>query len=652
MSTLSAIFDDSDEAQAAKSLGLSADDLRTFFAEFDTDGSGMIDESEFGTLLAMAGKTLESDQIHKIVTSIDKDGNGQIDFKEFCSWWVSNGDEYESSCGEQPVPYYEYDYDLSPEENDEAERRFYDEAEARQTELHGSWDQQYERKESQNMLKAKLMAPLYFKKLAAKMKTLSERPSDLCTNDITVQVGQPQDKGSARVYSAHGSDWDSLNAPKHTAAAFVVDFSLCDDFNEDSIKFLQDTARSMFEKFIEPMLSEVNKVPKELRKTGLLKGKPFDSYTLQVEEVDGQKVLRLAVYSGVDVLGAWTEESQADIAKVMPTAQLKFTTGFSLADLTASGDTPLSDMLQFKLEGSFNWTKNFIVLVMEFAELMRKLEGNIDSYQLRDMKRARYGVTAFTKAFTAQRSLFYFQFATLFEWAKEMIKEVGLPMFLEEVERESPPFWKGPPSQETLDNIVDAVGALTGKTFNAVREHLLADPKLDKYTDDGRKWGTILWVFKKEWKIAEAIEEAAKEDGHPEAKLMAQLWEAAGHAQKCIRGLNGARFMDKIATVGAEFKGFDFMQFVPLTEDVMASEGSDDRCTWVELFARNFQGDDSKGSVDEAFMEKLKEEASELANVVKVAWELRECIDIAWLDEQSGGMASKAEGEAQKFFDI
>lgn len=74
--------------------------------------------------------------------------------------------------------------------------------------------------------------------------------------------------------------------------------------------------------------------------------------------------------------------------------------------------------------------------------------------------------------------------------------------------------------------------------------------------------------------------------------------------------------------------------------------------TWPEMYARNLTGDDSKGTVDEAFMAKLKEEAVELQPIVKAAWKLRECIDLEWISEQSGGISTKAEDEAKKFFDL
>ena len=147
-------------------------------------------------------------------------------------------------------------------------------------------------------------------------------------------------------------------------------------------------------------------------------------------------------------------------------------------------------------------------------------------------------------------------------------------------------------------------------------------------------------------------EEAEKEDGHPEAKMMWTMFKLYEAAHKCIKGVQAAKFVDSMTSAGAEFKGFDFMQFLPSADDLLNAKASDDGTTWVEQFARSFSGDDSKGAPDEAFMAKLAEEAVEIAEVVKAAWALRDCFDLEMLNEMSGGMASKAEDEAKKFFNV
>jgi hypothetical protein len=162
----------------------------------------------------------------------------------------------------------------------------------------------------------------------------------------------------------------------------------------------------------------------------------------------------------------------------------------------------------------------------------------------------------------------------------------------------------------------------------------------------------VQWVFQQESRIKEALEEASKEDGNAKAKIIATLWETFSNAHKVIKGFNGARVMDRLATVGVECKACDFMQFVPSPDSILNAEGSENRASWVEQYARNFTGDDSKGTVDPEFLAKLKEEAGELAEVVKAAWACRECFDLDCLNEMTGGMATKAEDEAKQFFDV
>jgi hypothetical protein len=114
-------------------------------------------------------------------------------------------------------------------------------------------------------------------------------------------------------------------------------------------------------------------------------------------------------------------------------------------------------------------------------EMILTINGNFEErWQKNSWQKIRMGYLTFCNFFVAQRSLFYFQasaasrscdltdcsiqFANILDFAKDMIHEVGLPMLLKQIEKESPPFWKGPPSKQTIDGVVDAVGNLTGKT--------------------------------------------------------------------------------------------------------------------------------------------------------------------------------------------
>ena len=62
---------------------------------------------------------------------------------------------------------------------------------------------------------------------------------DACTNSLTVQVGQPEERASMRVYANQTEDWASLNAPANTCSAAVVDFNLRDGYCKESLARVQ-----------------------------------------------------------------------------------------------------------------------------------------------------------------------------------------------------------------------------------------------------------------------------------------------------------------------------------------------------------------------------------------------------------------------------
>ena len=68
---------------------MSSDPLRDRFEGVDSDGNGVIDEAEFGTLLQALGAGYSDSQIHAAFTDIDRDSNGKIELEEFRAWWTS-----------------------------------------------------------------------------------------------------------------------------------------------------------------------------------------------------------------------------------------------------------------------------------------------------------------------------------------------------------------------------------------------------------------------------------------------------------------------------------------------------------------------------------------------------------------------------------
>ncbi len=65
----------------------SAANLKHEFDRFDRDGSGSIDEAEFGELLTALGLGFSQEKAMVAFLAIDINGNGRIDFGEFETWW-------------------------------------------------------------------------------------------------------------------------------------------------------------------------------------------------------------------------------------------------------------------------------------------------------------------------------------------------------------------------------------------------------------------------------------------------------------------------------------------------------------------------------------------------------------------------------------
>ena len=83
---------DTDDASQSSNRGPSGDDeLRTLFAQVDSDGSGYLDREELAALGAMLGKKLKRKQLDAAMRELDPDGDEMITFEEFSQWWAANG---------------------------------------------------------------------------------------------------------------------------------------------------------------------------------------------------------------------------------------------------------------------------------------------------------------------------------------------------------------------------------------------------------------------------------------------------------------------------------------------------------------------------------------------------------------------------------
>ncbi|ABO97277.1 predicted protein, partial [Ostreococcus lucimarinus CCE9901] len=63
--------------------GLSKDDIRQAFREFDLDRNGYVGAAEIAHVLASMGEKVTDDEIDEMILMADTDGDGQISFEEF-----------------------------------------------------------------------------------------------------------------------------------------------------------------------------------------------------------------------------------------------------------------------------------------------------------------------------------------------------------------------------------------------------------------------------------------------------------------------------------------------------------------------------------------------------------------------------------------
>ena len=68
-----------------------SDGLRRVFERFDSNGDGLIDETEFGHLLAGLGWHSEEEVRSLEFAAIDQNSDGLVEFAEFVDWWQDRG---------------------------------------------------------------------------------------------------------------------------------------------------------------------------------------------------------------------------------------------------------------------------------------------------------------------------------------------------------------------------------------------------------------------------------------------------------------------------------------------------------------------------------------------------------------------------------
>ena len=63
--------------------GVTEDDIKAAFDQFDADGSGAIDSSEIKKVCESLGVDVTKNEIDDLIKSADTDGDGKIQYEEF-----------------------------------------------------------------------------------------------------------------------------------------------------------------------------------------------------------------------------------------------------------------------------------------------------------------------------------------------------------------------------------------------------------------------------------------------------------------------------------------------------------------------------------------------------------------------------------------
>eukprot|EP00658_Telonema_sp_P-2_P035832 TRINITY_DN26004_c0_g1_i1.p1 TRINITY_DN26004_c0_g1~~TRINITY_DN26004_c0_g1_i1.p1 ORF type:complete len:785 (-),score=206.36 TRINITY_DN26004_c0_g1_i1:274-2628(-) len=695
------------KAKLAKKLGLSRSGLDDLFGLFDTDGTNTINGREFRTVMASLGVPLPLPVANALVTKLDRTGNGQLNLDDFSRWFGSRdwdvnlatsdfgkSDQEKLEMWEEISTRCWYDWDYSKDEDENLKLAAESKAASKATkEFVRDSDMLNERREA---LMFRLMMPLYIKKaLRAVNQCGAQDPAGVCTSNFAVTLGATEPAGNAELFVHPTPDgaFESLNpVDKRSGTAGVVDFSIRDDADPEDLDGIVAIVNKCIEAVL-PMIKSSEEyrdlLHQEVRTSGLFCGSPFEGFRIGVEEVDGEKVLRLVGFSGFDP-AFLIKDIRADIAKLLPTFSAKLSTG----SCGVFGDQTLGEVLTGSLEVNLDWHAKLVELVvravMSFNGLRISMDEYASVYETEEHDQIHTALMGMSKFFQAHRSLLMLQFDSVFEALKQTAKESKAAVFAYGLDQ----FFPEPPTDEQIDDFFNAVSSISGKTWSNLRDRFLDEFEImfnESELGQRRCGSRAAWVkpmdfLKLQLKGLEAQAAQSGDYSSPEEELLFKLSLALIRlyfkAQRSLVGFKGAKLVNRALETGIQLQGLaDVFAHLPSLEQFNSTtdklepqqsliESLDwyDRSdwekpqrrspgpAWVEpyvdsLFQHLEEGGAEPTRPSDEYLASLREDFSEVLAVIKAAVPFLETLKRDNLDVPPE-ISQSVEDEARRMFGL
>jgi len=526
MSLLDSFFDNSPEGKMAKKLGITKADVKQVFADFDEDGSGKIDSTELQKFAGELGLYWDAATTEMAFKAMDTDADGAVDLKEFATWF----------CGI----------------NDFA----------------GQSDQS-------EFLKTSIQVKCGVRQVAKALKKMrTTRPGRECKNTFGVQVGEVDKEASSgmikfSIVPSSAEAFATFSPPEGAHCCVHADFLLKDDCRDEDIEKIKAGAEQAFEMFIEPMLAMMPPPPAI---PGLAEPKPYHSHVIQRVE----NKLRFVVFSGIDI-GSLYRETGLDAAIYVPQVHAALFGGSPLSFLNPESGCTLADVFAGRLEMEFTWNTRMLhalkaivdttlgnVLVNRGLGMASAWLGSPGSKAW--LPRASLGV--YSAVFRMQKTSVVWDFNGFHEFFDCLICDTLFPM-LDSWKGLDNPFgypmkFENLPTAEDVAELVKAVGAISGKTFQYIRGEALACGQLMPnpfYEGDWEKMQPCDPLYPVKHAISNMI-----------PPPMQPFKEAGLAFLSAVRGYSGHAFHGEIVQAGLDFRGLNWGHLLPTEAQIMAAE--------------------------------------------------------------------------------